>query len=360
MVSSLGCDALTSCAAARAGLVRPMVLENYRMRSNEDGREEPVIGHPVSLLTSGYEGNARLCRLIQGSLMDLMAQNSKSPWLGRTHRFYLALPNHLSIHSHQDSLKNPTNLPPKNQGYLESLAKTVNQAIEFSNWNGDCSVGHISTNGRIAALETIQVAAADLAAGTVELAIILAVDSLLDEETLTWLHQSGRLKCDGAPSGLQPGEAGAALLLRLESDADKNNLSSIKLRTPVINNNGTEFDSDQPLNGEGLADALSQVGQKHKLQQNRIWIVSDHNGEYDRATEWGHALLRMRALNQAYAEPIFWYPAAWFGDTNVASLLLAACSVSRAFERRYAVMDTAIIATTSNGKERGAFLLTLN
>jgi hypothetical protein len=68
----------------------------------------------------------------------------------------------------------------------------------------------------------------------------------------------------------------------------------------------------------------------------------------------------MRALNQAYAEPVFWYPTAWFGDTSVASLLLAACSVSRAFERRYAVMDTAIIATTSNGKERGAFLLTLN
>jgi len=52
MVASLGLDAATVCAAARAGLMRSRTLENYRLRSAVEGDEEPVIGHPVTMLTA--------------------------------------------------------------------------------------------------------------------------------------------------------------------------------------------------------------------------------------------------------------------------------------------------------------------
>ncbi len=86
LVSALGCDAATSCAAARAGLVRSRVLDNFALRSAVDGEAEPVIGHPVSLLTRGFEGDARLMRLLQGALTDLLADTADFPWAGTVHR----------------------------------------------------------------------------------------------------------------------------------------------------------------------------------------------------------------------------------------------------------------------------------
>ena len=51
MVSSLGNDVRTSCAAARAGLVRPGELDYFQDLSSGDGEDVGVTGYPARLWT---------------------------------------------------------------------------------------------------------------------------------------------------------------------------------------------------------------------------------------------------------------------------------------------------------------------
>ena len=74
MVSSLGLDWRTACAAARAGLRRAAPVEGLETSSEVDGEDEQTIGHAVTLLTHGFEGGARLLRLLAGGLQDLLLQ----------------------------------------------------------------------------------------------------------------------------------------------------------------------------------------------------------------------------------------------------------------------------------------------
>lgn len=358
MVTSLGCDISTSCAAARAGLVRAQVLDNYHIRSAVEGDEELVIGHPVRLLTQGFENGARLSRLLQGALLDLMTQTKNLPWKGKSHRFYLSLPNPQRIQNEESAITAKVDNPQNRQLYLAQLSKILAKAVKFSHWDGDSSIGFISTNGNIAGLEAIQAAVNDLISGSIEVAIVLGADSLLDEGTLSWLHQSGRLKCDGSPSGLQPGEAGVALALAQNSCPGKSGRSSVILRNPIINNKGHSFLSDESPTGEGIADALLMAKKGFNTAHN--WIISDHNGEAKRAFDWGHAIVRLRAMDHAYSAPSVWYPAGSFGDTGAASALLAVCIAAKAFERKYALTNIAMIASTSDGTARGALTLSPN
>jgi 3-oxoacyl-[acyl-carrier-protein] synthase-1 len=87
------------------------------------------------------------------------------------------------------------------------------------------------------------------------------------------------------------------------------------------------------------------------------WVVSDHNGEFYRAVDWGNALVRLRARGEAFADPVTWYPATSFGDTGAVSSLVGICLVGRAWSRAYAPASTAVIAAASDGPERAAAVL---
>src|SRR5213594_3994493 len=226
MVTALGCDNATSCAAARAGLVRSSVVKHYRMRSAVDGDEEPVIGHAASLLTHGFEGEARLSRLAQGALADLLARTAEFRWKDRSHRFYLSLPDPprtlsgaeliadeaarraraLSSQQGEEAAEETADAAEAaaeaeeaaadveeaadRQGEEEAVAtestaaeRILAKAASFADWPGETSLGFSSIAGHVGGLAAIQAAVRDLDSGAVQAAIVLAADSLLDEET---------------------------------------------------------------------------------------------------------------------------------------------------------------------------------
>src|SRR4051812_8067739 len=97
MVSSLGSDVITACAAARAGLVLPAPLD-FQVSSPDDGRPEAIAGHPAGEMTRGFEGFARLVRLAALGLGDLLRQAPDGPWLSARTGVYLALPDPHRVH----------------------------------------------------------------------------------------------------------------------------------------------------------------------------------------------------------------------------------------------------------------------
>jgi 3-oxoacyl-[acyl-carrier-protein] synthase-1 len=67
--------------------------------------------------------------------------------------------------------------------------------------------------GHAGAATAMQRALQELESGRLERVLLVAADSLLDPTALQWLAEESRLKTDDLPVGLQPGEAGACLLV---------------------------------------------------------------------------------------------------------------------------------------------------
>jgi 3-oxoacyl-[acyl-carrier-protein] synthase-1 len=344
MVASLGLDVATVCAAARAGLIRSRTLENYRMRSAVEGAEETVIGHQVTLLTRGFEGKARQIRLAQGALTDLLHQTRHIDWRSNEHRFYVAFP-------HPGRLGQAANSQTPNSSLADGILK---RAAELARWPAPTTIEFSTSAGNVAALEAIQAAMTDLAAGVTRIAIIVAVDSLLDEPTLNWLHTCGRLKCDAAPSGLRPGEAAVALVLS-STPTELPTARPARITAVSFADEERSLLSGKPVHGEGLAKVVGNL--RVDSEGSSVWMLSDQNGEIYRATDWGFAVVRLRARDSAFASPVLWYPAASMGDTGIASPLVGVCMAVRAWERGYAPADCALVVACNDDGRRGALAL---
>lgn len=365
MVASLGNDVATNCAAARAGLSRSAPLENYRVRSEVEGDPEPVIGHQASLFTRGFEGEARLVRLAQGALMDLIARCPGADWTSGAVRFYVALPFAWRSYEGLDLIPDDEARRARSERFAaltqdpassgqrsdpHRAARILRKAATLARWPTEVAAP-ACFSGHAGGLEAVSAALTDLSASTVRVAVVLGIDSLLDEETLDWLNSCQRLKCDGVPAGCQPGEAAVALALTLETPVHA---------VPVVRVVSTAKEERSLLaggsgTGQGLATAIAEC--LKAVPSDTAWIISDHNGEVYRANDWGYAVVRLRSHFESFAAPVVWYPALSFGDIGAASALAGICMAVRAWDRNYAPANIALIAAASEGSGRAALCL---
>src|SRR3954469_2360875 len=72
MISSVGHDVVTACAAIRAGMARPAPLVGMGLLDLESGELVPVIGHPIRGATDGFYMVGRWVRLAQEAVEDLL------------------------------------------------------------------------------------------------------------------------------------------------------------------------------------------------------------------------------------------------------------------------------------------------
>jgi 3-oxoacyl-[acyl-carrier-protein] synthase-1 len=365
MVASLGTDVVTNCAAARAGLSRSAPVEHYLIRSEVEGDPEPVIAHQASLYTRGFEGEARLVRLAQGALTDLIARSAAVDWMSGGVRFYMALPSAWRSYEGIDLIPDEegqrarsTKLAALKEDPASAAQRSdpirgtriLRKAAVLAQWPTEVAVPTCFA-GHAGGLEAVSAALSDLSTNAARVAVVLGIDSLLDEETLDWLNSCQRLKCDGTPTGCQPGEAAAAVALTLETPTRP--VPSVRAvsiaheqRSLLAGGSGT---------GQALATTIAACAKA--VPSETAWVVSDHNGEVYRANDWGYAVVRLRSQFESFAEPVVWYPALSFGDTGAASALAGICVAVRAWERNYAPATTALIAAASEGSGRAALCL---
>ncbi len=366
MVSSLGWDPALACAAARAGLVRARLLDGTRVSAGPDGRPEPVVAHGVPLLTQGFEGEARLQRLVDQALENLLDScpvlREQPDGVG----FYLAVPDPsrdtqgvdlITANTVREELSEAAQVwaqYPFNGDLTQRLLTRASAAV---GWPGSIGFQRTSAAGHAAPLALMAAARQDLLAGKVRTAVVGAVDSLLSPSTLAWLHQCHRLKTKAMPIGLMPGEGCVFVVLSLPST------------WPAVPPQGHLLDvalGQEPMSllsgatsvGEALASVMTRLATAaHWQEETASWVLSDHNGEVYRANEWGHALVRLQGAWPAAATPTVWYPAMSFGDTGTASGLIAVCQALHAYARAYAPAPHAMVLASSEGTERAGLVL---
>jgi 3-oxoacyl-[acyl-carrier-protein] synthase-1 len=188
--------------------------------------------------------------------------------------------------------------------------------------------------------------------------MVIAVDSLLDVDTLDWLNLLKRLKTEDRPAGVVPGEACCSLLLQTAAVARRHKRHALC----VVDAVGLAAEPHNLLAGQAspgavMAKLIDDAKQHSSVGTDNIWFVIDHNGETARASEWGNSLFHLARRHPDYANAQTWYPALGFGDTAAASGGVAACIAIAAWERAYAPSATAFICSAADGPERAVLCL---
>jgi 3-oxoacyl-[acyl-carrier-protein] synthase-1 len=358
MVSSLGLDVATSCAAARAGLRRAKKLDNLKFASLDGRTVECAVGHQAPIITHGFEGAPRLAQLVAGALRDISSRTSVSS--GRK-GLYLSMP---SCRRHLTGAELIPDTEVK-QSFLQTIEaefpalddristdKVLSLALQQTVPLRDITLRFVTYAGHTGFAEALAVAVEELRRCEVDLALVGGVDSLADERSLRWLRLTGRLKGEANPAGLEPGEGAVFLTVERIRDVDRR-------QSPVLSriDNIALAEEDRPrLQGQQpTGRALSGCIRSVAGGTAELWLLSDHNGETSRAMEFGNVLARLANPKTEFLPALF--PSAAFGDTCSASAGLAACMAQSTFYRDCAPSGMAIIVSIGDGPQRSAFSL---
>jgi 3-oxoacyl-[acyl-carrier-protein] synthase-1 len=356
MVSSLGLNASTSCAAARANIRRAQPLDSLRLASLDGRLVEPATGHPAPFITHGFEGTPRLSQLAAAALRDLISSHPRS--LDGNAGFYLSLP---SCRRHLSGAE----LIPDEAAKAAFLGRVKEESVRLddrfvaetvfetarlqSGIPRDIPVRFVTHAGHSGFAEALSTAANDLQRRAVDIAIVGGVDSLVDERSLKWLKITGRLKSEANPAGLEPGEGAAFVAIgRGNAATGGGGRPLCAIRKIVI----ADEDRSRIAGDEPTGQALSRCVTEAIDPSEQLWLVTDHNGETVRAMEFGNAVMRVTRHNRNWLQPLLLTVS--FGDTGAASAALAVCVVEAAFARDYAPAHTAVIASIADGCQRAA------
>jgi 3-oxoacyl-[acyl-carrier-protein] synthase-1 len=214
----------------------------------------------------------------------------------------------------------------------------------------------VSRAGHSGVVEAMAAALAFLQRKPESAAVVIAVDSLLDRETLKWLDARDRLKGSRNPEGIAVGEAGVALVIERTRHAEARGAT---LRATVdghgIAKEEATLFSDRPCTGTGMTRALREAVASLETPPSPPWVLTDHNGERYRALELGYVINRVAEVFTELRHT--WYAADGLGDTGAAAGGLLIARAAHAFERGYAPGPRAMVLTGSDDGGRGVLVL---
>lgn len=340
-VTSVGMNAVTTCASIRAGLARPVALDCGLVLDLEDYKEIPIVGHPAGSIAQGFSNVGRWLQLAPPALKDLcdsggLPAPTADPAFWAATRLVVVLPV-LDDRFVPDPNCSPEALPA---AFVAPLQHRVRQFFGPAQTT-------VHPRGRTGLLEGLSAAREWIAQGHSSRVVLLAVDSLVDRAALDWLSETGRIRCDTNPVGLSPGEAGCALLVEDAASAAERGAAPMAFLGAV----STHAEPQATLAGHAsqgkslstaIAEVLTRLGSRTPYTGPAI---VDLNGETWRAHEFGSA--RARVPRDLWQGDDVIVPAESVGDTGAATAALQCALACRALARGYAPWD-ALLMTCSD------------
>ena len=340
LVTALGHDAATSCAAIRAGLTRAAPLPQCAVLDPDSQTLGPAIGHQVWGLTEGGSPVARWLALAGQAFADLC---DRAALPGADDAVYWQRTALLLVGPALDDDRfvfcPPCNPELIDGSYVQPLLHAFGVPIVPARV-------HSVFAGRTGAMRAVQAARRLFEEAGVERVLVVAADSLLDGHSLAWLQETERLKAADQPNGLMPGEAGAAVLLQRQGAGGRVGaaLDHREAAAPL---------ADGRQHGRALGRVLEAAlrGSGILLPFEGDLIV-DLNGEAWRAYEFGAALTQVDRTVLGDCRTLL--PAQSVGDIGAASAVAGLVVACTAFERHYASRDAAVVLSTSVDGKVGA------
>jgi len=327
-VTSIGLDAWTSAASARAGLCG---FHEHAFMIDTAGEPMRVAGVPG--LGAGMPVVERCARMLLPALEEALA--TAPPDLGR---IGLAL-----------------GLPPRRPGRGDDLVDHLRRVV------ADHFGGHVAPlvpfeAGHAAALLALEAALKGLGNGSIDACLVAGVDSYLAPETLEWIEDCDQLHGGGPLNnawGFIPGEAAGALLLQPASDAPDGSMADVVALG--IGRESKLIKTDAVCIGEGLTQAfraaLAELPGSTRIDN----VFCDMNGEAYRADEYGFTCLRTKERFREATD--FVAPADCWGDVGAAGAPLHVLLAIAACRKGYAKGELSMVWGSSEGGERAAAIV---
>lgn len=351
MVTSVGFDAPSSCAAIRAGLARPHPLEYFQALDLETNELTQVVGHPVRGFTDGFNLVGRWLRLAYGAV-DALADSVPPPgdaaFWSRTGLLVVVPPVDTARFQNEDE-KDPA--AAIRDSFIAPLLRRLKAPL-------DAKLVDVGGLGPAGLGTTLRLASDWLSRSVADRVLVVAVDSMLDPLTLQWLARTQRLKTEELAVGLMPGEAAVALLVEADAAARRRNARVWgRISSFATAKEPNAFAEGKQNSGRGLAQAVREVVLTFTPKGTAFIgdLYSDHNGESWRALEWGTAAHRLAGVA---APSRMHLPATSLGDVGAASGPVAVCCALHDHWRRFSKAPTSLVVSSSDTGEVTAIAVT--
>lgn len=321
MVTAVGLDAPSACAAMRAG------IDGFQETRFSASAEERLIGAPVPL-PRGWIGEKRLVHLAAGAVCEAF---EAFPQARGEAAFILCLPEE----------ERPGRPLRDAAEFLRRVAEIAEVAPTARSWS--------IAQGRPAGHVALQQARRLLSAGEAPFVMIAGVDSYLTTHAVTHYLAAQRFLTSATPDGFIPGEAAAAILctagagegLRLHG------LGLSREKASIYNR------QDLPLRGDGIVAAYRAALDETGIEMNKLgYRISDLIGEayYFKQT----ALASIRLVRGHHGFQDLWSPAESLGNVGAAAVPLMIGMAWTAARKGYSAGNPVLVEASNDAGACGA------
>ena len=285
MVTGVGLDAPTSCAAIRCA------IDNFSETRFMDKGGEWIIGSQVQL-DQPWRGLPKLVHMVVPAIRECLAQaqNTRPE----------SIPLLLCVAEKER--------PGRLEGLDDQLFSDVQTELGVRFHPRSTVIPRGRVAGGLAMIEARKLMGEE----RLPFCIIAGVDSFLMSATLASYEEKNRLLTSQNSNGFIPGEAGAAVLVGAQSSAD---LHCIGIGT---GQEKATVDSEEPFRAEGMVQALKAAfAEAGKTMGDVDYRITDINGEQYFFKEAGLAVARtLRVTKERFG---IWHPADCVGEVGAAA-----------------------------------------
>lgn len=324
LITSVGLNAASSCAAIRAKVSNP--TETRFIDSNGDW----IAAHYVPLLPVRH-GVVKLASMASMAISECLSEVNRKDWPIIPIVLCVAEPSR----------------PGRDAGIDDWLFSQIqdNLRVKFS------ADSLIVPHGRTGIAAALKYARQVLGGRAAPYVVIAAVDSLINSQTLRSYEDNERLLKSGNSDGFIPGEGAAAILLG-QADA------SVQLTCTGIGcaREESAIRVQKPLRGEGLASAIKAALAEAQCNMHEIdFRITDLSGEQYYFKEATLAVARILRVRKEELD--IWHPAECVGELGAVAGLVPLAVANASCRKKYARGTKILCHWSADSGDRAAVVL---
>ncbi len=288
MVTSVGLNAQSTCAALRAGLRRidDEVLWNYEFGDYIATGKVP--------LRHWWTGVGKLAGLVVPAIQECLS--AAAPVVAGDIPVLLGLP----------SIDRPARWPNLEERIFSEIEQRLGVSLH--------RLSQAIPRGNVSGVAAAEIASRLIAERAVEHCIVAGVDSFIDQKMINPYLRDRRILTTTNSNGFSPAEAGAAVLLAAPSGRP----GELRLLGMAMADEPSPISSEEPLRGEGLGEAISRALAESSISISDIdYFITDLNGEHYKFKEATLSVLRLWSGNDEKGVD-YWHPIESFGEVGAA------------------------------------------
>jgi 3-oxoacyl-[acyl-carrier-protein] synthase I len=355
MATSLGLDAVTSCAAFRAGVQRPTRARSLFAIVVSDAPPPeaiPIAVHAVPVVASGFFGYARRLQIASAALADLIRHPT---WQDNPRTGFILLVGNQGyrrafVQAQRKNLEDGDESAAQELAAYESFVNFLDRRLTTELLAAIMRRVPIQTSG--AARVTLSGTATGLGAaldqartwfraGVCDRCILGEVDSLADTLNVEALDGLGLLKTPDRPAALSPGEAATFVVVAPLGRGARSGDTQAVIGTHCSGKGAAhpriiEDDKSQETFRDIASTMVATIPPKES-----VMLVANLNGDPHRSATFSQIL--HQSSDQRLRDPAYWLPAIGFGDMGAACGLASIALLTRGWQRNYAPSRNALV-----------------